>query len=191
MPSLVLLAKDDSGNDVVDVHVTMDGKPLVDKLDGAAIEIDPGSHELTFTAEGHPSISKNIVMAERDKRQEIVTFTRKRATPAVEQVETRDPTRRLIGLSVVGAGMTTIAMGALFSSLASTAWMNSRDACGTLGCPDRARALSEHDSAVSLATVATIMFIAGPVLLVGGGFLFFTAPVVSQKEVGFTLGGRF
>src|SRR5580704_6976543 len=43
-PSVVLAAKSPAGADLFDVKVTMDGAPLSSKLDGLAIDVDPGPH---------------------------------------------------------------------------------------------------------------------------------------------------
>jgi hypothetical protein len=41
IPTLVFEAKDAAGNDLSAVTVTMDAKPLVDRLEGTAISLDP------------------------------------------------------------------------------------------------------------------------------------------------------
>src|SRR5215469_5136429 len=41
-PTIVFDAKDRTGNDLGAVKVTVDGRPLVDKLDGTAVPVDPG-----------------------------------------------------------------------------------------------------------------------------------------------------
>jgi hypothetical protein len=73
-PSVVLAAKSPAGADLFDVKVTMDGAPLSSKLDGLAIDIDPGPHTFAFDApEGHAE--QKIVVAEGAKAQRVaVTF---------------------------------------------------------------------------------------------------------------------
>jgi hypothetical protein len=62
-PSVVLAAKNPAGADLFDVKVTMDGAPLSSKLDGLAIDVDPGPHTFAFDApEGHAE--QKIVVAE-------------------------------------------------------------------------------------------------------------------------------
>src|SRR5580698_10702647 len=39
MPQVVFSARDASGNDLVDVKVTIDGAPLVDRLDGSSVKV--------------------------------------------------------------------------------------------------------------------------------------------------------
>jgi hypothetical protein len=73
-PSVVLAAKNPAGADLFDVKVTMDGAPLSSKLDGLAIDVDPGPHTFAFDApEGHAE--QKIVVAEGAKAQRVaVTF---------------------------------------------------------------------------------------------------------------------
>ncbi len=54
IPSIVFAVKDGSGNDLSAVRVTMDGQPLTDKLDGTAIQIDPGEHHFSFESADLP-----------------------------------------------------------------------------------------------------------------------------------------
>lgn len=48
IPSVVLSAKNDTGEAIVDVEVTMDGEPLASRLDGRAVPVDPGLHQFAF-----------------------------------------------------------------------------------------------------------------------------------------------
>lgn len=51
MPSVVPTATDPSGKPVVDVKFLVDGQILASRLDGRAVAIDPGMHELSFQTE--------------------------------------------------------------------------------------------------------------------------------------------
>jgi hypothetical protein len=51
IPSVVPLVVDAGGRTVADVQVTMDGEMLVSKIDGRAINVDPGEHEFAFKNE--------------------------------------------------------------------------------------------------------------------------------------------
>src|ERR1019366_7525907 len=51
-PTIVFDAKDGAGRDVSMVTVTVDGHPLVDRLDGTSPRVDPGGHPLGFTVSG-------------------------------------------------------------------------------------------------------------------------------------------
>jgi hypothetical protein len=51
-PTVVLEVIDDRGKPVTNVNVMMDGRPLVSRLDGRAVPVDPGSHEFVFETAG-------------------------------------------------------------------------------------------------------------------------------------------
>lgn len=54
VPSLVFSAKGVDGSALVDVRVTMDGKPLLDKLDGKPVRLNPRAYLFRFEADGLP-----------------------------------------------------------------------------------------------------------------------------------------
>jgi hypothetical protein len=70
IPSVVFAATVGNEN-TFDVSVSMDGAPLVDRLDGKPIEVDPGLHEFVFQHEGSPSLSRKIIVPAREKDQAI------------------------------------------------------------------------------------------------------------------------
>jgi hypothetical protein len=76
LPTVVFEPKDASGNDVLTpVKVSMDGKPLQDKLDGRGLSVDPGTHEFTFETAGQAPVKKTLLIHEAEKdRHEVVAF---------------------------------------------------------------------------------------------------------------------
>jgi hypothetical protein len=75
VPTIVFEAKDASGNDIGAVKVTMDGQPLVERLEGMAISLDPGEHSFTFETSGQAAVQKQFVIHEAEKeRRERITF---------------------------------------------------------------------------------------------------------------------
>jgi hypothetical protein len=67
-PTIVVLARRADGTTVEDARATLDGSPLGDRLDGRAIAVDPGPHELRCEA-GGVSVQSHIVVAEGVKNQ--------------------------------------------------------------------------------------------------------------------------
>ena len=51
-PTIVFDVKDSSGSDMSAVTVTVDGKPLAERLVGTALKVDPGEHVFLFTVVG-------------------------------------------------------------------------------------------------------------------------------------------
>jgi hypothetical protein len=68
-PTIVFDAKDASGRDVVAVKVTIDGKPLAEKLVGAALSVDPGEHTFTFAVPGSAPVTQTFVIKEGEKER--------------------------------------------------------------------------------------------------------------------------
>jgi hypothetical protein len=82
IPTLVLEASDQDGNDRSDVRVTLDGQVLAERLEGNAIEIDPGEHDLVFEAQGIAPVTRHVVVVLGEKdRHERVTIEVPRAVP--------------------------------------------------------------------------------------------------------------
>jgi hypothetical protein len=72
MPSLVFAVRD-HGEDLRDVSVTMDGKPLLNRLDGAAVIVDPGMHAFAFHLRSRSTpIVKNLLVLEGEKNRILV-----------------------------------------------------------------------------------------------------------------------
>jgi len=70
IPSVVLVAKNAAGSDLTEVKVTMDGAPLVTKLDGLAVDVDPGVHVFVFEASDGKAEQK-VVVTEGGKAQRV------------------------------------------------------------------------------------------------------------------------
>jgi hypothetical protein len=66
-PTIVFSVTDGAGHDLVAVKVSVDGAVLAEKLDGAALEVDPGAREFTFEVAGQPPVKQTIVIREGEK----------------------------------------------------------------------------------------------------------------------------
>ena len=75
LPSVVFTAKDGAGADLADVKVSADGQPLVTRLDGAAVAIDPGPHTFVFTSTGGGGTSKVSATVLEGAKNQIVSVT--------------------------------------------------------------------------------------------------------------------
>jgi hypothetical protein len=56
---------------LTEVKVEVDGELLLERLDGRAVPIDPGEHELRFVAPGHLAKRMRVLVLEGDKAQAI------------------------------------------------------------------------------------------------------------------------
>jgi hypothetical protein len=71
VPGVVVAAKNAAGKDVIDVQVTMDGKPLLSKLDGQAMPMDAGPHTFHFETADGASVDQQALIREGDKNQTV------------------------------------------------------------------------------------------------------------------------
>ncbi len=87
MPTVVFRVKDDKGNDVTAMHAMADGKPLTGILEGKAVPLDPGPHDIRFERD-NPSqaVSVHVVLRAGEKAREVSA-----AFPALE-TEPEKPT---------------------------------------------------------------------------------------------------
>jgi hypothetical protein len=118
-PTVVFGAKDKQGRDLFDVAVAMDGEPLVKKLDGKSVVVDPGPHTFTFEMRGHPAIIERALVKEGEKTRAIaVTFGAEAAAPTPiapappeDRVQTGDSGHTVFPWIVVGVGVATVITG--------------------------------------------------------------------------------
>ena len=87
LPTVVVTAKDGAGNDSVDVKVTLDGQPLLAKLTGEALPVNPGPHAFHFEGAGGLTVDRQVLVKQGDKNQEVaaVLGAPAAATPAAPQ----------------------------------------------------------------------------------------------------------
>lgn len=83
IPSLVVGARDEAGNDVVGASVTLDGV-RVDVQAGKAIEVDPGVHALHAEAAGRTPTDQRIVVREGERARPVVLTLPSPARPKKE-----------------------------------------------------------------------------------------------------------
>jgi len=92
MPTVVLAAVDEKGNDLANVRVVIDGRPLVGELNGRSIQIDPGPHQFLFISEDGREMKKTVVVREGDRARPIqVTFAAVGQAPPAQPTSAMPP----------------------------------------------------------------------------------------------------
>jgi hypothetical protein len=79
VPSVVLAARDERGNDLTQVRVTIDAKPFAADLGGRSLPVDPGLHVFHFEADGRKPFDVTLLVREGEKNRAIDA-----ALPALE-----------------------------------------------------------------------------------------------------------
>ncbi len=167
VPSIVASLKDGDGNDVLDAAVSMDGAPLVDKLTGTAVTVEPGPHRFRFARPDGTSVEVEALVAEGGKSVPVVGRFPAREVPAppivvTPRVVATSPVR-IAGWAIAGVGVAGLVAGGVFGGLAiadkSAGGCNASNHCTNFG---------SITSAKTAATVSDAGLIAGGVLAATG-----------------------
>ncbi len=104
LPSVVIRALDAAGHDLIQARVLVDGAQVTDTLDGRALAIDPGAHELRLEAGGHFVVERVVIR--EGERERMLSLRLPAATPAAGGVSPAVPVGAWItgALGVVGLG---------------------------------------------------------------------------------------
>lgn len=69
LPTLVIGVRDAKGHDLSNVRVTEGDRVLAERLDGRAIELDPGEHRLRLELGGGRSLDRRVVVRQGEKNR--------------------------------------------------------------------------------------------------------------------------
>jgi hypothetical protein len=193
VPSLIFTAKDGAGRDLSAVSVTVDGKSLVDHLDGSALDIDPGQHTFSFEAAGLPPATLELLIreGERGRHAEIQlgpaaetplparagepnadAATKDGASGAKPDASPSGGAQRAIAWTALGLGTAGVVVGTVFG-LKSKSKHDDAKACSAT-CPDEPSYNANQD-ALKFGNISTVAFIVGALGLASGVTLWLTA----------------
>jgi hypothetical protein len=201
MPTIVFEVKDPNGNDVSAARVRMDGQPLVDRVTGGAVSIDPGEHHFAFAdANGSAHSEQTVVVREGDHDRHVRVVLAISGQPPVSapaaglQPETpaeteSGSTQRVIGLVAGGAGVAGLVVGGVFALVSKSTYDHAlHDECSNNPNTCSPQGAQDGRTAHTQATVSTVGFIAGGALLAAGAVLYFTSPRGTSVEVAPSVG---
>lgn len=195
LPSIVLAAKDGSGNNLSRVKVSIDGALAAEVLDGRPLTVNPGEHTFRFEVIGQAPLEKKFVVREGEKDwRETVTI----GLPAVAQTTSPPPPttlppppppppsswngRKTLAVVTGAAGLVGVGLGIGFGAFASSAQSSEKNHCSSASCTNYPQAVEDYNTANKDATGSTIFWIAGAVFLAGGIVLWVTAPSGSSSS---------
>jgi hypothetical protein len=112
LPSITLGAKSESGEDLAHVSVSIDGAVVARELDGHAIAVDPGPHQLMFEADGLVPLHQSLIVREGEKARPVVaTLTARRRESVVAPKPASTSQRRIVPLVITG-GVAVVGLAA-------------------------------------------------------------------------------
>jgi hypothetical protein len=117
IPSVVFDVRDDQGEFVANAKIYVDDELIAEKLEGRAIEVDPGAHRIRAQAEGYKSNELKVVIQEGQRARSIAIVL---ARPAQKKMvpDARDEDEVPIATWVFGGlAVAGVAVGAIFLGL--------------------------------------------------------------------------
>jgi hypothetical protein len=202
LPTVVPLATDAAGGSLPGVKVSMDGKVLLDKADGRAVEVNPGTHTFTFETADGTKIDLQVVVAEGQKNERVAAtigkpqkaamalppppaFTSAAPTPAAPPAPASTSAERApgesssgpwkaLGIVTTGVGVVGLGIGTVFGVQAS----NKKSSAGCTSnsvCPTQPDLDTLHD-AHNAGNLSTVFFAVGGALAAAGITMWAIAP---------------
>jgi hypothetical protein len=204
IPTVVFSTVDEAGRDLANVSVTVDGS-TPQAVDGRALTLDPGDHQLRFELTGHRPVLRRLSLAlyEQNRRERIVMVGNSGAdvTTSVPEVGSQGGGQRTAAIVGVTLGLASLATGGVFGALSLAAHDAYIKECGPSGgvpagyC-NQAGFDGERDAATK-GTLATAFLAAGGLVTAASVVLFVTAPrgrtsaAIGLEPCGLSLRGTF
>ncbi len=167
LPTVVIEARDDAG-DITDVRVSIDGTLVATRIDGKAIELDPGRHAVVVEAVGRAPIQQTVVVSEGQKNRVISAVWTPVRAPVSAPGRVVRPTP--LGVYVLAGAAVTGLVGFAAFGLAGDAKKRTLDDCA----PFCAR--SETDVVRTRYLLANSSLAFGAASLVGAAIWFVMRP---------------
>jgi hypothetical protein len=191
MPTVVFAATDAAGNDLIQMRVIADGRPVAEVLDGRPVRLDPGPHEIRFEAPGRGSSVIDVVLRAGDKNRVVTALVGNLlADPRLPEPVARasrgasGSARAVTSLSLLGAGALSIGAG-LYFALASQSDADharalrqdlGRDGCAQGAAPMCVSLSDAVDGQGRDAILSTAFYISGSALAAAASVAWLTWP---------------
>lgn len=175
LPTVVFAVREASGADVSSVRVTSGGALLGERLEGRAVALDPGPHQIVFELADGRRFEKAIVVRQGEKNRliELALPEPRRPPPRAPAPSAPAPAERGVPtLSIVLGAVGVVALGSFaYFAIDAKSDVDDMEADCAPQC-----AQSRVDTAERKALVADISLGVGIAALAGAGIVFFAAP---------------
>jgi len=185
IPTLLVAVLDEQHHDLAGATLTLDGKSV--PLDGSALEVDPGPHEL-LAKSGELSAHLQVIAIESDlnRRVEIVLEEPHPAAPepAAHPPLVQTPPRSLVPAYVLGGLAVVGAASFSYFALSGHSEMGQLDACKPYCNPDDVRSVRTKYVLADISLGVSVLALAG------AGYWLFAEPKEphARTEAPFSVG---
>lgn len=118
LPSIVVRARDGSGRYLTRVKVSVDGQLLVTELDGRALPLNPGKHQLLIESEGQSPLQLELFLTEGQRGEPVEVRFEPPPAPALPSpapARAESPASRLPAYALGSLGLVGLAGFAIFA----------------------------------------------------------------------------
>lgn len=162
IPTLVVKVTDHKGRDLVDVAVIVDGERVADRLDGSALEVDPGEHTIVVVSRG-VSVTQRLLVREGERRRRVVvSFPPPKTSPPPAPKRARAEPAPIAPWVIMSVGVATVGAGSIAALLAALQRESAQEE------PIQQRASEAFRDAERVATAANVLFGVGGALAAAG-----------------------
>jgi hypothetical protein len=168
IPSVIVSAKDEGGHELSDVSVSVDGKIVVQRLDGKPIELNPGAYKFRYQRKGAEPIESEVIL-QTGVGNRIVEVTFPGGLPEKKRVKTPITTWVLVGV-----GGAAFASFAYFGLKGRSEYSDAESSCGDAGCRS-----DETDPIRKKFLIADVSLAISIAAFAGAGYFYVTRPYES------------
>ncbi len=175
-PSLVFTVRDGS-RDVSEVRVLVDASPLVERLDGRPVLVDPGERLFRFELPDGRSVEQRMVVRTGEKNRPLVaTIPSAKSAPGPEPVRAHGGagTQRILAYVLGGVAVVSFGSFAILAVSGKSEVDRLRSTCAPYCAP------GPLDAARTKLAVADVLLVTGIVAL-GAAAFFFVSSLSSPK----------
>lgn len=173
VPSIVVGARFADGRDAIEVRVSLDGKPLTERLDGHAIELNPGVHTLRFETKGRAPVEERVSIRVGERNRQVMTTFPDPLPPA----QPPPPRQGIPTMTYVLGGVGVLGLAGFgFFGVTGLSKESDLDQCKPF-CPS-----NEVDAVRTRYMLADISLAVGAVALGGASYFYFTRDSGSPEQ---------
>lgn len=187
-PTIIFEVKDQTGNDVPAVAISVDGQPLAGAAPGTEVAVDPGTHSFTFELKEGKAGAKLVIVEGIKMRRVPVVMTPAGVTSTTPDAGATKASGPPVLLWVAfGVGAAGLVVGGVAGALGFADAGSAKGHCNGNACTPPAQ--SPINDAKSMATISDIGFVvAGVGTAVGVGLLVWGRPEHSTPSASLVVG---